>query len=71
MLLFSFPAVVMNIAADIAGMGAVENLLFPAIAATYFSVLFTVLLLILIIYLPYQKIASISLFRFYIIKIGY
>jgi NRAMP (natural resistance-associated macrophage protein)-like metal ion transporter len=58
MLLFSFPAIVMNIGADIAGMGAVGNLLFPSIDATYFSVLFTVVLLGLIIYLPYQKIAA-------------
>lgn len=58
MLLFSFPAIVMNIGADIAGMGAVGNLLFPSIDATYFSVLFTILLLGLIIYLPYQKIAA-------------
>ena len=58
MLLFSFPAIVMNIGADIAGMGAVGNLLFPSIDATYFSVLFTIVLLGLIIYLPYQKIAS-------------
>lgn len=58
MLLFSFPAIVMNIGADIAGMGAVGNLLFPDIDATFFSVFFTVLLLGLIIYLPYQKIAS-------------
>lgn len=50
MLLFSFPAIVMNIGADIAGMGAVGNLLFPTIEATYFSVVFTVILLILIIY---------------------
>ncbi len=59
MLIFSFPAIVMNIGADIAGMGAVGNLLFPTIESTYFSVLFTVLLLGLIIYLPYQKIAAI------------
>lgn len=59
MLLFSFPAIVLNIGADIAGMGAVGNLLFPAIDANYFSVLFTVVLLGLIIYLPYQKIASV------------
>jgi Mn2+/Fe2+ NRAMP family transporter len=58
MLLFSFPAIVMNIGADIAGMGAVGNLLFPSVDATYFSVLFTILLLGLIIYLPYQKIAA-------------
>lgn len=59
MLLFSFPAIVMNIGADIAGMGAVGNLLFPSIESTYFSVVFTVLLLGLIIYLPYQKIAAV------------
>lgn len=59
MLLFSFPAIVMNIGADIAGMGAVGNLLFPSIDSNYFSVLFTVILLGLIIYLPYQKIASV------------
>ena len=58
MLLFSFPAIVMNIGADIAGMGAVGNLLFPSIDATYFSVVFTIILLGLIIYLPYAKIAS-------------
>ena len=59
MLVFSFPAIVMNIGADIAGMGAVGNLLFPSIDATYFSVLFTVLLLGLTIYLPYQKITAV------------
>ncbi|HZK95015.1 MAG TPA: divalent metal cation transporter [Prolixibacteraceae bacterium] len=59
MLLFSFPAIVMNIGADIAGMGAVGNLLFPSIHATYFSIGFTVLLLVSIIYLPYRKISSV------------
>ena len=59
MLLFSFPAIVMNIGADIAGMGAVGNLLFPSIQATYFSIVFTIILLVLIIYLPYQKIAAV------------
>jgi NRAMP (natural resistance-associated macrophage protein)-like metal ion transporter len=58
MLLFSFPAIIMNIGADIAGMGAVGNLLFPKIDAMYFSVFFTLILLGLIIYLPYQKIAA-------------
>ena len=59
MLIFSFPAIVMNIGADIAGMGAVGNLLFPSIDAMFFSVFFTILLLGLIIYLPYAQIASI------------
>ncbi len=49
----------MNIGADIAGMGAVGNLLFPSIDAMFFSVFFTILLLGLIIYLPYTQIASI------------
>jgi NRAMP (natural resistance-associated macrophage protein)-like metal ion transporter len=57
MLVFSFPAIVMNIGADIAGMGAVGNLLFPSVEAKYFSVVFTIILLILIVYLPYQRIA--------------
>ena len=59
MLLFSFPAIVMNIGADIAGMGAVGNLLVPSVHAIFFSIGFTVLLLILIVFLPYRKIASI------------
>ena len=59
MLLFSFPAIVMNIGADIAGMGAVGNLLFPSIHAIFFSIVFTIILLGLIIFLPYQKIASV------------
>ena len=58
MLLFSFPAIILNIGADIAGMGAVGNLLFPAIKQSYFSVLFTMLLIGLIIYLPYAKIVA-------------
>lgn len=59
MVICSFPAIVMNIGADIAGMGAVGNLLFPSIDASFFSVFFTILLLGLIIYLPYVKIAAV------------
>lgn len=59
MLVFSFPAIVLNIGADIAAMGAVGNLLFPKIDASFFSVFFTILLIILIIYLPYLKMAAI------------
>jgi Mn2+/Fe2+ NRAMP family transporter len=40
-------------------MGAVGNLLFPSIDANFFSVFFTIVLLGLIIYLPYQKMASV------------
>jgi NRAMP (natural resistance-associated macrophage protein)-like metal ion transporter len=59
MVLFSFPAIVMNIGANIAGMGAVGNLLVPTIPAAFFSIGFTAFLFILIIYLPYRKFASI------------
>src|SRR6185295_6257141 len=37
MVLFSFPPIVFNIGADIAGMGAVANMLAPGIHAAYFS----------------------------------
>ena len=58
-LFFSTPAIILNIGADIAGMGAVGNLLFPKIDAAFFSVVFTIILIICIIYFPYKKIASI------------
>ncbi len=59
MVLFSFPAIVMNIGADIAGMGAVANLIVPKVNAEYFSVVFTVVLLICIVLFSYRKIAAI------------
>jgi NRAMP (natural resistance-associated macrophage protein)-like metal ion transporter len=59
MVLFSFPAIILNIGADIAGMGAVANLIFPAINSSFFSIAFTALLLIAIIALPYSKFAAI------------
>ncbi|MBS1635250.1 MAG: Nramp family divalent metal transporter [Bacteroidetes bacterium] len=59
MLAFSFPAIVLNIGADIAGMGAVANLLIPSIPPFAFSILFTALLIPSIIFWPYKKIASI------------
>jgi NRAMP (natural resistance-associated macrophage protein)-like metal ion transporter len=59
MVLFSFPAIVLNLGADIAGMGAVANLIFPSVHAIYFSIAFTIILLAAIIYLPYQKLASV------------
>jgi NRAMP (natural resistance-associated macrophage protein)-like metal ion transporter len=58
-LLFCFPAVILNIGADIQSMGAVTNLLFPAIPAFSASIFFSALLLFVIIRYPYQKMASI------------
>jgi len=59
MLLFSFPAIVMNIGADIAGMGAVANLIVPSVHTEYFCVGFTALLMFFIVFFPYRKIASV------------
>jgi NRAMP (natural resistance-associated macrophage protein)-like metal ion transporter len=56
MLLSTSPAIILNIGADIAGMGAVSNLLFPSVPAIYFSLAFTLIILATVIYLPYQKI---------------
>ncbi|MEP7146985.1 MAG: Nramp family divalent metal transporter [bacterium] len=58
MMVFTFPAIVLNIGADIAGMGAVANLIIPSIPPYFFTFAFTGILLVMIIYLPYQKIAS-------------
>ena len=59
MILFTFPAVILNIGADIAGMGAVANLIFPSIPSYFFTIAFTGILMVLIIYLPYKKISAI------------
>ena len=53
----SFSAIVLNIGADLAGMGAVANLLFPAIPSTVFSTLIGILISYYIVVLPYAKIA--------------
>lgn len=59
MMLFSFPAITLNIGADIQGMGAVANLLFPKVPVFAFCLIFSVILIYIIIKFPYQKIASI------------
>ncbi len=55
----SFPSVVLNIGADIAGMGAVANLLFPELPGWFFSVLFTILLIYSIIKWNYKRISAV------------
>ncbi len=59
MLLFGFPAITLNIGADIQGIGAVANMIFPKIPSFIFCIGFTALLMFVIIKYPYQKIASI------------
>ena len=53
----SFGAIVLNIGADLAGMGAVANMLFPAIPSPVFSVGIGVMLSYYIVVLPYARIA--------------
>jgi len=59
MILFSVPAIVINIGADIQAMGAVTNMLFPQIPAYWASVFFTAVLLVAIVFLPYKPFAAV------------
>jgi len=59
MMVFSFPAIVLNIGADIEGMGAVAHMLFPAIPIFAFEIIFTALILYGVILYPFQKLAGI------------
>lgn len=59
MMFFSVPAIILNIGADIAGMGAVANLIFPTVKPMVFSCTFTLILLAVIILLPYNKIVAV------------
>jgi len=58
-LVLSFPAIVLNIGADIASMGAVANLLVPSVPPFLFSVGFSVLLTVLLVFWNYRKIATV------------
>ncbi|MGN6423733.1 MAG: NRAMP family divalent metal transporter [Asticcacaulis sp.] len=59
MVLFSFPAIVLNIGADIAAMGAVTHLVVPTVPSLTWSVGFTGVILLAIVWLPYQKFAAV------------
>jgi NRAMP (natural resistance-associated macrophage protein)-like metal ion transporter len=59
LILFSFPAIILNIGADIASMGAVANLVIPAVSSTVFSILFTCTLTLALVFLSYRKIVFI------------
>lgn len=58
MILFSFPAVVLNIGADIQSMGAVANMLVPGIPTFSFCIVFTAILLWVIIQYSYRRMAG-------------
>lgn len=59
MVLLSFPAIILNIGADLAGMGAVANMLWPIIPATVYSIAIGISLTYFIVALPYRRIANI------------
>lgn len=59
MIALSFPAVILNIGADIAGMGAVTHMLVPAMPVIFYSILYTVIMCVCIIYFSYTRIAQI------------
>jgi NRAMP (natural resistance-associated macrophage protein)-like metal ion transporter len=61
-ILLSFPAITLNISADLAGMGAVSNLLFPSVPASAFSSAFCLILLFNLIRLSYRNIANVLQF---------
>jgi NRAMP (natural resistance-associated macrophage protein)-like metal ion transporter len=73
LLLICFPAITFNIAADLAGMGAIANLLLPDIPIFVFSSLIIVILLTALLFFDYRKMASflkwlcISLFAYIIV----
>src|SRR6185295_18394145 len=54
MLIFSLPAITLNIGADIQGMGAVAHMIIPQVPAFAFSIIFTGILMFVIIQYPYQ-----------------
>ena len=59
MLIFSFPAITLNIGADIQGMGAVVHMMLPQIPAFAASIIFTAILMFIIIKYPYQRLSMI------------
>lgn len=59
MLAALFPAITFNIAADLAGMGAVAHLLMPFFSTWLYAVFFTFLLIWGLIFFSYQKMACI------------
>lgn len=55
----SFPAITLNIGANLSGMGAVANMLVPSVPAPAFSVLIAIALVYFIVRWPYRTIARV------------
>lgn len=58
LLITMFPAITFNIAADIAGMGAVANLLIPSVPNIYFEIILTLLILSGLIFFKYRTMVN-------------
>jgi len=58
-LLLSFPAITLNIGANIAAIGAVGHMLFPTLDSNFIALSFIVVMLWLMIQFPYKKIAGV------------
>jgi NRAMP (natural resistance-associated macrophage protein)-like metal ion transporter len=59
LLILVIPSIVLNIAADLAGMGAVVNMLIPAIPKLLVDAVVTLVSISFLIYFPYRKIANV------------
>lgn len=57
--LITIPACILNIAADLSGMGAVANLLVPNVNSSIFAAIFAILICLFMIFLPYKKLEKI------------
>jgi Mn2+/Fe2+ NRAMP family transporter len=57
--LVSFPAIILNIGANLAGMGAVANMLAPVIPAPVYNIIFGISITYVTIALPYRRISNI------------
>ena len=58
-ILLSVPAILLNISANIAGMGAVVHLITPSISVHFSSIIITGLLIICLIFLSYRAIVNV------------
>lgn len=57
--LITVPACILNIAADLSGMGAVANMLVPSVNSNIFAAIFAILICLFMIFLPYRKLEKI------------
>jgi len=57
--IISIPAIILNIGANLAGMGAVANLVFPSVATSIFTTFFAVLIISVLIFFQYKQLAEI------------